>query len=445
MKMMKQIYNVKTVVITWLIFSCVAASAQTASDSLSLREILTSVMNNYPAIKKAEKEVLSANARIDLSKTAYLPEVNFSGSYTRMEPVNSMTMPIGGEVYTIDMSPKNIYSAGINLSQNIYDFGRTKKSVELNQNSKLLSQMNIEQIKQQLSLSVARVYYTISYLEKAIQIKDDQLKNLNEHLNLVQKKNATGSATQYDILTTKVKISTIENQKTDLQTSLEVQTAQLNSFLGNAASTALRLKEPTLNEAMVLPADSLIQQAYRNRSEIKLSKQTENILNSKLGVTSAQNNPSFNLFANGGYKNGYFSNKLEDTGKWNYAAGVTLKVPIFDANRTKYSKVQVNNDISGNKDEMELIRRNITNEVVESRANLLAAANKVKQSELQLQQAQKAYELSKVNYEAGSITNLDLLDSFTSLSESKLSLYKAITDYEINSQKLKISVGEKIY
>jgi len=443
--MMKQIYNVKTVVITWLIFSCVAASAQTASDSLSLREILTSVMNNYPAIKKAEKEVLSANARIDLSKTAYLPEVNFSGSYTRMEPVNSMTMPIGGEVYTIDMSPKNIYSAGINLSQNIYDFGRTKKSVELNQNSKLLSQMNIEQIKQQLSLSVARVYYTISYLEKAIQIKDDQLKNLNEHLNLVQKKNATGSATQYDILTTKVKISTIENQKTDLQTSLEVQTAQLNSFLGNAASTALRLKEPTLNEAMVLPADSLIQQAYRNRSEIKLSKQTENILNSKLGVTSAQNNPSFNLFANGGYKNGYFSNKLEDTGKWNYAAGVTLKVPIFDANRTKYSKVQVNNDISGNKDEMELIRRNITNEVVESRANLLAAANKVKQSELQLQQAQKAYELSKVNYEAGSITNLDLLDSFTSLSESKLSLYKAITDYEINSQKLKISVGEKIY
>ena len=207
-------------------------------------------MNNYPAIKKAEKEVLSANARIDLSKTAYLPEVNFSGSYTRMEPVNSMTMPIGGEVYTIDMSPKNIYSAGINLSQNIYDFGRTKKSVELNQNSKLLSQMNIEQIKQQLSLSVARVYYTISYLEKAIQIKDDQLKNLNEHLNLVQKKNATGSATQYDILTTKVKISTIENQKTDLQTSLEVQTAQLNSFLGNAASTALRLKEPTLNEAM---------------------------------------------------------------------------------------------------------------------------------------------------------------------------------------------------
>ena len=438
-------YNKRLIVITLLIYFCLAATAQTAIDSLSLREILNSVMNNYPAIKKAEKEVLSANARIDLSKTAYLPDIYFSGSYTRMEPINSMTMPIGGEVYTIDMSPKNIYSAGINVSQNIYDFGRTKKSVELNQNSKLLSQMNIEQIKQQLSLSVVRIYYTISYLEKAIQIKDDQLKNLNEHLSLVQKKNATGSATQYDILTTKVKISTIENQKTDLQTALEVQTAQLNSFLGNPSNTPLQLVQPTLNESIVLPADSLIQQAYRNRNEIKLSKQTENILNAKLGVTSAQNNPSFNFFANGGYKNGYFNTKLEDTGKWNYAAGVTLKVPIFDANRTKYSKVQVNNDISGNKDDLELIRRNIANDVVESRANLLAAANKVKQSELQLQQAQKAYELSKVNYEAGSITNLDLLDSFTSLSETKLNLYKAITDYEINSQKLKISVGEKVY
>jgi len=64
---------------------------------------------------------------------------------------------------------------------------------------------------------------------------------------------------------------------------------------------------------------------------------------------------------------------------------------------------------------------------------------------LQLQQASQAYELAEVNYKVGVITNLDLLDSYTSLSESKLALFKTKIDYAVNIQRLKIALGEKIY
>ena len=39
---------------------------------------------------------------------------------------------------------------------------------------------------------------------------------LNEHLDYVEKMRATGSATEYQVLATKVKISTVESQKVDL-------------------------------------------------------------------------------------------------------------------------------------------------------------------------------------------------------------------------------------
>ena len=83
--------------------------------------------------------------------------------------------------------------------------------------------------------------------------------------------------------------------------------------------------------------------------------------------------------------------------------------------------------------------------MVESRANALSALKKVKQSELQLQQASQAYELAEVSYKAGVITNLDLLDSYTALSESKLALYKTKIDYAANLQRLKIAIGQNIY
>jgi outer membrane protein TolC len=161
-------------------------------------------------------------------------------------------------------------------------------------------------------------------------------------------------------------------------------------------------------------------------------------------VIKVQNNPSLNFVATGGFKNGYFNEYFQDVGELNFAVGVGLKVPIFDANRSKYTKIQANAELEGNQQETELTRRNITNEVVECRANAEAAQKKVKQSELQLQQALQAYDLADVSYKAGAITNLDLLDSYTALSESKLALFKTKVDYSVNLYRLKIALGEQI-
>jgi outer membrane protein TolC len=92
-----------------------------------------------------------------------------------------------------------------------------------------------------------------------------------------------------------------------------------------------------------------------------------------------------------------------------------------------------------------MTRRTITNEVVECRANALSALKKIKNSQLQVEQAMQAYHLAEVSYQSGTITNLDLLDSSTALSESQLALFKAEVDYSVNLQKLKIALGETIY
>ena len=416
--------------------------AQTHStiDSISLGNILKQAITNYPAIKKNEQELNAADARVNLAKSGYLPDININSNYAHIGPLSSLNVPGLGN---FSLYPADNYSASLDYRQSIYDFGRTAKNVAFENQNKEIVNLSTEQLKQKLSLTVINVYYSIVFLQEAIRIKDGQLNTLNEHLQFVEKKKATGSATQYEVLTTKVRISTVENQKTDLQTLLKVQICQINSLLGQPEKTAILLRKELQPIQFINSTDSLIVVAAQKRKEMKTAQERTTLSELHYKVVSAENNPAFNFIASGGVKNGYIPDINE--GRLNYAVGVGVKIPVYDASRTKYNLQKVKAEIQSNKEDMELTRRNIVNEVVESQANMQSALQKIAQSELQLQQAQQAFALAETSFKSGVITNLELLDNSTSLSEVGLSVLKSKIDYSLSLLKLKISIGEQIY
>jgi outer membrane protein TolC len=325
----------------------------------------------------------------------------------------------------------------------VFDFGKTDKSVEIEKQGKELNHQTVEQVKQKLSQAVISNFFTLVYLQEAIKIKDEQLNTLKEHLEFVKKKQETGSATRYEILTTQVRISTTENQKTDLETARMVQVSQLNSLLGKPQSTDKRVKMDMTTPLSEMPYDSLISTAMQKRDEMKLANDKAKLAMLRYDFTSRQNSPLVNAFFSGGIKNGYIPDLNQP--KVNFAAGLGLKIPIFDGKRNKYNLVQAKSAIQSNDDETEITRRNIISEIVESQGNVRAAQKKVEQSELQYRQATDAYRLAKVSYESGVITNLELLDNSTALSESRLMLLKAKIDHTVNLYKLKSTIGERLY
>jgi outer membrane protein len=153
--------------------------------------------------------------------------------------------------------------------------------------------------------------------------------------------------------------------------------------------------------------------------------------------------PLISFQASGGAKNGYVPdlNKIHP----NYVLGIGLRVPIFDAMRTKYNLMQAQSAITSVTYESENTKRNISTEISEAEVYMLSAEKKISQYELQLSQALKAYDLAQVSFKSGIITNLDLLDANTSVSESSLLLLKARIDYAASVYKLKVALGQRIY
>jgi outer membrane protein TolC len=254
---------------------------------------------------------------------------------------------------------------------------------------------------------------------------------------------ATGAATEYQVLTTKVKISTVESQKVDLKAAMTAQQAALNSLLGNGQSTGPVVMTELIVDPPVIPADSILSYAFHNRDEVLINEKRTSLAELKLGMTKLQNKPLLSFEATGGAKNGY----LPDLAKFtpNYVLGLGLRIPLFDGMKNKYNIAQAQSGITSISYESELTKRNISNEVFESEAFMFAAFKKVNQSELQLKQALKAYSLAETSFKSGIITNLDLLDANTSVSESSLMLLKARIDYAASVYKLRAALGERIY
>lgn len=415
-------------------------TSKPVTDSLSLKGVIQRVITSYPSVMIAEEAIRNADSRIGLARTGYNPLVDMTASFTNLGPVTKLTLPDFG---TFQLYPGNNYSASINLKQLVYDFGRTRQSIELENEGKAIGEQTLEQVKQKLSLYTVNNFYTLLYLQAAIRIKEEQLIALNEHLQYIEKVLATGSATEYQVLTTKVRISAVESQKVDLVAAQKAQQASLNSLLGNDNTGSPVVRNELRVVIPVISSDSVLTYAYHNRDEVLINEKKASLAELRYGMTRLQNKPLISFQASGGAKNGYIPYLKRLTP--NYVVGLGLMVPLFDGMKNKYNLSQAQSAITTLSYEAEYTKRNISNEVYESEALMFAANKKVSQSELQLNQAQKAYSLAETSFKSGVITNLDLLDANTSVSESSLMLLKARIDYAASVYKLKAALGERIY
>ena len=410
------------------------------TDSLLLKNVIETVIKSYPTVKAAQEAINNADAKISLARTGYYPDADVTANYSNIGPVTKLTFPSLG---TFQLYPENNYSAAINYRQVLYDFGRTRESIELEKENKVIGEQTLEQVKQKLSLFTVNNFYALVFLQAAITIKDEQIKTLNEHLKFVEKMMATGSATELQILTTKVNISTVESQKVDLIAALTSQQASLNSLLGNNYNSNPLVKNDLTVVLPPIPSDSAVSFAFRNRDEVLINEKRTTLAELRYDLTKLQNKPVLSFMASAGGKNGY----IPDLGKVvaNYVVGIGIKVPLYDASRNKYNLSQAQSAITSLSYESESTKRTVSNELYDAQAYMLASQKKITQFELQLETALKAYSLAETSFKSGSITNLDLLFANTSVSESRLMLLKARIDYVASVYKLKVALGERIY
>ncbi|MGB8489705.1 MAG: TolC family protein, partial [Bacteroidales bacterium] len=278
-----------------------AMSKTTASDSLSLNSIIEEVIKTHPDIKAAEEAIRNADSRIKLAKTGYYPEIDFGADYSNIGPVMQITIPSFG---TFELFPQNNYTTALNLRQVIYDFGKTSGNTAVEKENKIIGERMLGQIRQRMAMAAISNFFALSYLQEAAKIKDEELVALQSHLQFVQTMKSTGAATNYQVLSTEVRISAAQSEKVDIEAALEVQRSVLASLTGKDYPNPVVRNEFSLVVREV-PKDSLINMALTNREEMRIRKEESVLAGLRYDLIKLMRRPAVSFIASGGFKNGY--------------------------------------------------------------------------------------------------------------------------------------------
>jgi outer membrane protein len=422
--------------------------AQEIRDTLTLGTIVETIIKNNPAVKQAENKISGSLWKEQLAKTTYLPNVYASAGVGRLYPLSAFDFTLPnietGEMVTthIQMVPDFTMDFGLKLNQMVYDFGKEHNYLGLQQTATGVTLLGVEELKQKLALVAAGYFYGFLYFQSAIDIKNDEINTLKQHLDFVEKRQRTGSATQYEVLSTQVRISSSETQLADLQASEQVLLSHLNRLMGQSYKD-FSVKSEDVKAVLPLVLDSIYDFALTHRYEMLIAEKNKSAAEWNYKIEQSKTNPTLSFIGGTGFKNGYIPeiNKL----KFNYIAGLNLNVPIFDGNRKNISRQIASLGINDSELEIENLHQVINDELRENLASLDLARKKIDQFTIQLEQANKAYDHAKTNYEAGVITNLDLLDAANALSQSRLMLLKAHIDFDLYLIKVKAATGEKLF
>ena len=402
--------NARILIVTAILVARVGilhAAEPPTSDSLTIDDAVHLTLENHPAVRLAKSDLAASDARIGISESSKYPEISLFGDYTRLGPVPSIDL--NNEKF--NLYPADNFDFHLALSKTVYDWGRTASAVKLARTARQSSEDNVEVVEFNLAYRTAVTCNAIMILHQNIDVIQEQIDALNQHMEVAQKKVKSGTATDFDVLTTRVRVAGANDQRIETSRALQNQEIILRQLTGLPDEQPINLIGEFSSAAISLNADSLIGAAELNRPEIIVARDAEAVAAVKSDMTALGKKPTLAVNITTGLKNGY----IPDLGtlKGNYTAGLSVNVPLYDGYRTRHQQDEARAELNSAKEQTSDLTRQVISEVRQAITGVITSRDKIDNAELQLNQAERALAMARARYEAGVITNLDILDAET--------------------------------
>jgi len=396
----------KTLIIALLFFVVRHVHAQANTE---LNTLIRGSFTYFPRIKELNKAEELSEMRIEVAQTGYLPSVMGVASYTYLNPISQKEFVVGpNETQLLKFQPYNNYNVNVGVTQLIWDFGKTKAQVETAKADLLASRQNIESGKLQLASQVAGIYYSMIYLKRAVQVQDSVISSYEVNLRMVEGKIKQGDALQIDLSTIKNNIDQEKNRKVEFLRLYERQAALMRYSTGQSAEPGIAqfdFKTPVggdlANNPDVLAANERISSA---RADLKYA--------------NTNRLPSLNFQGGAGFRNGYQPDI--NPNRFNYLAGVTLAVPIFQGGRLNKSYGLASKSMELNELSKATLTSTLLKDLESTQSDLKAYDEQIKNSAGQTDVANETLRLTEVRYKQGVATYLDLINASTNLQRANL-------------------------
>ena len=407
-----------------------------AEDSLNVQQAIALTLRQNQALLANEALVRAAQARVHQTESADYPMVGISGDLTGIGPIPAFSFPGYG---SIALAPASNLDLHVGAAYTIYDFGKRNAREDVAKSSVSGPEDASKSMRSALTQQTIQAFFGVIFLRRSVAVQQEQIDAFVEHLQDTRRKVESGSATEFDSLSTSVRVAQARNQKIDLERALDDQEVSLRRLIGLAWDGPLTLTGTFTSGDADESVETLLLQAKEHRPDLVTARDI--VATAKLGSTGAHHgdDPSLLVHASYGLRNGFEPNL--DVARGNWSVGASVEVPVFDGFLTRSRIEEADAMVLASERHLADVDRTAEAEVRQAFAAVRSARAKINATDLQVVQAIKAVENARIRYQSGAGTNLDILDAETSASTSRLQQLQALYQLVLAQTSLQAAVG----
>lgn len=432
-----------------------AAKPQSADSvfSFSLQQSIDYSLQNHTAVLNAQLDNNVSDYKVKETVGMGLPQISTGFDFKDFVEIPTTLVPgefageEEGSFFPVKFGTQYQAVAEITASQLLFDPSYLL-GVKATKTYREIAQKNVTRTRTDVAVEVVKAYYRVLVLNESKKVVESNVSRVRKLRDDTKALYENGFVEKIDLDRIEVTYNNTVSEDEKFTRIIELSYASLKFQLGMNPKAKLILTD-SLNTEQVKNLSSAVDNFdINNRIEYSLLKTQEKLW--EYNVKRYKNGGVPKLYAYGTLSTTLQHdaiNIFDPNEKW-YPMGLIgakLSFPLFDGfqrhakvKQTEYELKKIGNDLSN-------FERGANVEIINNRNSLLNAVSTLNIQEKNLQLANDVARTSKIKYDQGVGSNLEILNAETSLKEAQANYYSAIYDAIVAKVNLEKALGKINY
>lgn len=467
--MLERVFRVQGAAVALLLWSAAAlpVSAQTNSamattnlpswvtSPLSLADALNGTLQRNATILKAKNDLEATYGLVVQTRAIALPKLQTTttrgpSSFTSSDPGLIEQFPFGGGSSSNAFKvPHQSWNAGVQIVQSVYEGGRLRAALRAAKLTKEQALLQYDTVIADVLLLSRVAYYDVLVAEQQIVVNEASVNLLTRELEDQQRRYDAGTVPRFNVLRAEVAVANARPNLIRARNAYRIAKNNLSNLLGYNLpreiweDIPLQLTDKLAAEPYQIALPAAIEQALQKRTELGVLRKTEalqkeNIINARSGYQ-----PTVQAFAGYEWHSSSFNTDLSrEVNGW--AVGAQLNWSIFDGLLTRGRVMEAKALYEKSRTDLDDAARRIELEVRTAYSTFIEAREVLDSQQKVQEEAEEALRLARARAEAGTGTQLDVLDAETSLTQARTTQVQALHDYAVARARLERATGQEM-
>jgi len=416
-------------------FACVAIPAW----SFDLLGAYRDALANDANFLAARSALQATRENLPQARAGLLPQVSANAQWARNNIDRSDALATGG---TLD---RNFYyaaeSASVALRQPLY---RRLNWAQLSfaEAQVAAAEAAFEKDRQDAGLRVAQAYFEVLFAQTRVRLLEAQVEAFTGQLKLAERSFATGAGTRTDIDDARARALQAKAGLTEANYAVDNARRTLGSLIGKTpppladvvpSRLSLMPPEPVALEHWLSQAEAANPELASLRHQLEMARQ-------EIEKQRAGHHPTLDLIAGRQYGSSDTVNTTNTRYTTDYV-GVQVAIPIFSGGGVSAAVRQAEANLDRTRFLFDATRQRIGVDTQKFFHGVAQGGEKVRSFEAALEAAEQAVVSTRKGLEAGTRTQVDVLDALQRVAESAQNVARARYELLLYRVQLAATVG----